>query len=69
MSERDAYHVNAVDRNGKRYTTHVFGFTGEWWQGATILTPGVIAQLRRDGLLPLTEIECPPRELKTWSNS
>lgn len=49
-------HVNAVDRNGKRYTTHSSAGRSDWWWGATILTPSCIEWLRRDGLLPLTEV-------------
>jgi hypothetical protein len=49
-------HLNAVDRNGERYTTHTFATRDDWWWGAHILTPVVVDQLRRDGLLPLTEV-------------
>lgn len=45
-----------VDRNGERYTTACFAKNGDPWWGATILTPGVVRSLRRDGLLPLTEV-------------
>ena len=46
----------AEDRNGERYTEHTFGFDGDPWRGATILTPAVVARLRAEGLLPLTEV-------------
>ena len=47
----------AVDRNGQKYTTAVAGVRGDWWYGeAIILLPDVIARLKRDGLLPLTEV-------------
>ena len=49
-------HVYAVDRNGQRYTTQVAASQGDWWWGATILTRSAIETLRRDGLLPLTEV-------------
>ncbi len=49
-------HVNAVDNKGNRYTTHCFAKNEDWWLGARILTPPVIAKLARDGVLPLTEV-------------
>lgn len=50
-------HVDlAVDRDGNRYTTHTFGFDGDPWRGATILTPSVVRRLRECGMLPLTRI-------------
>jgi hypothetical protein len=55
MSDTPRPHINAVDAEGNRYTTHYFGFAGQWWLGATILTPNTIAALRRDGKLPLRE--------------
>ena len=45
-----------VDRNGDRYTTACFGADGDPWQGALILSQGVVDRLRADGLLPLTEV-------------
>lgn len=51
----------AVDRNGVKYTEHAFGFEGDPWRGAKILTPSVIQRLEAEGLLPLTRIEVPER--------
>ena len=49
-----AEHIDlAVDSLGTRYTTHCFGHFGDPWYGATILTPGVVEDLRRRGELPL----------------
>jgi len=60
-AEIDVGHINlAVDRDGNRYTTHTFGFDGDPWRGATILTPGVIKSLRERGMLPLVECPIPP---------
>lgn len=57
MSNNTESHIDlAVDANGHRYTTHTFGFSGDRWRGATILTPAVIDDLRKRGLLPLTEV-------------
>lgn len=54
----DRKHIDlAVDRDGNRYTTHTFGMDGDPWRGATILTPGVVEDLRRRDLLPLVELE------------
>lgn len=44
----------AVDREGNRYTTHVFARDDDPWRGARILSPWVVTDLRRRGLLPLT---------------
>lgn len=53
MSDPSAGPVRlAVDRNGERYTPSAAGVD-------TILTPGIIADLRRYGLLPLTRVETP----------
>lgn len=49
-------HINAVDYTGKRYTTHLFANSGDWWYGATILTPSVVALLRQNDMLPLKEV-------------
>ena len=46
----------ATDANGERYTTHTFAQHGDPWYGATILTDSVIARLRANDLLPLTEV-------------
>ena len=56
VSDLDGRHINAVDRDGNRYTTHTFANRGDWWWGAAILTPVVVDRLRRDGVLPLTEV-------------
>jgi hypothetical protein len=59
MSEPTSPHAEteridlAVDANGERYTERTFGMDGAPWRGATILTPGVVADLRERGLLPL----------------
>lgn len=50
------FHTNAVDRNGKRYTTHTFADNNDWWYGVSILTPTCIVWLKKEGLLPLTEV-------------
>lgn len=55
--EANFAHFNAIDRNGKRYTTHHFAKSGQWWDGATILTPQIIRQLDNNGLLPLMEVK------------
>jgi hypothetical protein len=54
--EAASLHFNAVDADGNRYTTHRFGFEGQWWKGATILTASVVERLRRDGKLPLQQV-------------
>ena len=60
-AEKDAGCIDlAVDRDGNRYTTHTFGFDGDPWRGATILTPSVVRDLRERGMLPLTECPIPP---------
>lgn len=60
-AEKDAGHIDlAVDRDDNLYTTHTFGFNGDPWRGATILTPGVVRRLRERGMLPLTECVLPP---------
>lgn len=46
----------ALDANGERYTDHCFAGFGAPWRGATILLPGAVADLRKRGLLPLTEV-------------
>ncbi len=53
----------AVDRDGRRYTEHTFSAeASDPWRGATILTRGIIRELERDDMLPLTEthIDCEP---------
>jgi hypothetical protein len=55
--EANVEHLNAIDRNGQRYTTHHFARNGDWWRSATILSPSVVERLRRDGLLPLIEVK------------
>lgn len=52
-------HINAVDAQGNKYTTHAFGFDGDWWRGALILTPRIVEELRQAGKLPLTEVMVP----------
>lgn len=47
----------AVDRHGERYTTHAFATNRDPWWGATILTASTVAHLRREGLLPLVEVD------------
>lgn len=56
-AENEAGRIDlAVDRDGNRYTTHTFGFDGDPWRGATILTRGVVRDLRERGMLPLTRV-------------
>lgn len=50
----------ALDRDGNRYTTRCFADYGDPWWGATILTSGVVRDLRERGMLPLTECPIPP---------
>ena len=47
----------AYDSQGRRYTEHAFAVKGDPWRGATILTRGVVADLRRRGELPLSTEE------------
>lgn len=59
MSDRYAISEHGdlyVDRNGAKFTNATFAMDGDPWQGATILTPGIVYDLRHLGLLPLTEV-------------
>lgn len=47
----------AVDRHGNRYTSHAFAVREDPWYGARILTRGCVERLRREGLLPLKEVD------------
>ena len=59
MSERPRAVIDlAHDSRGNAYTDHAFGFKGDPWRGATILTPGVVLRLKAEGEWPLAK-ECP----------
>jgi hypothetical protein len=47
-----------LDASGNRYTTSVAAVQGDPWWGATILTRSIVARLREEGRLPLTEVMC-----------
>jgi len=62
----DGHVCLATDSTGARYTDHVFGFSGDPWRGATILTEAVVKKLEATGETPLRMIveTCPRKEQK-----